>query len=118
MSDYEEEDILRMFSEIMSSNALEQEEDKKDTLDIKSLLIIQESIMDTLMSINSIIYRMHTKDKEDTIPEGLEELLGNLYGASEKFFLFMSQNDGIILSSEDENEEDKDLYEDEEDEEE
>jgi hypothetical protein len=97
MSKYEEDDINKMFSEIMSSNSIEglNESKNQEHLDIKNLLLVQESIMDTLMCINSIIYRLYT-DSEYVVPENTEKFVADLYESSEEFFIHMSKSDAIL----------------------
>lgn len=96
MSDFEEEDINKMFSEIMSSNSIEgQKNNDQNLIDIKNTLMIQESLMDTMMTINSMMYRIYT-DKDYDPPQDTEKYLAALYQASEDFFSYMSQNDDTI----------------------
>lgn len=97
MSKYEEDDINKMFSEIMSSNSIEDIKKNKDQehIDVKNLLLVQESLMDTLISINSIIYRLYT-DKDYVAPDNTEGYLAQLYQASEEFFIHMSKIDAIL----------------------
>jgi len=119
MSDFEEEDINKMFSEIMNSAAINGINNKQEEsiFDPKYLLVIQESLMDSLLSINSMIYRSHTEN-DYSAPEDTESFLSSLYQASEEFFTHMSKNDDIMSALEielhlsddyeDEDEEDED----------
>lgn len=118
MSEFEEEDINKMFSEIMNSAAINGINKKEESIfDPKYLLVIQESLMDCLLSINSMIYRSHT-DPDYLAPENTEDFLAALYQSSEDFFTHMSKNDDIMNAIEvelhlsddydDEEEEDKD----------
>jgi hypothetical protein len=97
MSKYEEDDINKMFSEIMSSNSIEGLNDSKDeeVIDIKNLLLVQESLMDTLICINSMIYRLYT-DKDFTVAEDTEKYMADLYQASEDLFIHTSKSDAIL----------------------
>jgi hypothetical protein len=101
MSEFEEEDINKMFSEIMNSAAINPKEkiDDESIFSPKYLLVIQESLMDCLLSINSMLYRSHT-DQHYSPPEETEQFLGALYQASEDFFVYMSKNDDIMNSLE------------------
>lgn len=101
MSEFEEEDINKMFSEIMNSAAINGVNGNKEEsiFDPKYLLVIQESLMDSLLSINSMIYRSHV-DADFTAPENTENFLSALYQASEDFFIHMSKNDDIISALE------------------
>ena len=97
MSKYEEDDINKMFSEIMSSNSIEglNQPEVQENLNIKDLLLVQESLMDTLMSINSIIYQLYTDD-EYVAPEGTHKYVSELYAASEQFFINISKSGAIL----------------------
>lgn len=101
MSDFEEEDINKMFSEIMNSAAINGMGNKQEEsiFDPKYLLVIQESLMDSLLSINSMIYRSHT-DSDYSAPEDTENFLAALYQSSEDFFTHMSKNDDIMTALE------------------
>jgi hypothetical protein len=97
MSKYEEDDINKMFSEIMSSNSIEGLNDSKDqeVIDIKNLLLVQESLMDALICINSMIYRLYT-EKDFTVSEDTEKYMADLYQASEDLFIHVSKSDAIL----------------------
>jgi hypothetical protein len=97
MSKYEEDDINKMFSEIMSSNSIEGLNDSKDqeVIDIKNLLLVQESLMDALICINSMIYRLYT-EKDYTVAEDTEKYMADLYQASEDLFIHVSKSDAIL----------------------
>jgi hypothetical protein len=117
MSDFEEEDIDKMFSEIMNSATIDGKNNLSDEsiVDPKHLLVIQESLMDSLLAINSMIYRCYA-DADFVPPQDTENFLASLYQASEDFFVHMSKNDDImealevelmLLGDEDEDEEDE-----------
>jgi hypothetical protein len=115
MSKYEEDDINKMFSEIMSSNSIEGLNDSKDqeVIDIKNLLLVQESLMDALICINSMIYRLYT-EKDFTVSEDTEKYMADLYQASEDLFIHTSKSDAILdemdldlLNEDDEDEEEE-----------
>lgn len=97
MSEFEEEDINKMFSEIMNSAAIDpkQKIDSESIFNPKHLLVVQESLMDSLLSINSILYRSYT-DENYFPPEETDKFIGSLYQASEDFFIHMSKNDDIM----------------------
>ena len=112
-SKYEEDDINKMFSEIMSSNSIEGLNDSKDeeVIDVKNLLLVQESLMDALICINSMIYRLYT-EKDFTVAEDTEKYMADLYQASEDLFIHTSKSDAILdemdldlLNEDDEDEE-------------
>ena len=115
MSKYEEDDINKMFSEIMSSNSIEGLNDSKDqeVIDIKNLLLVQVSLMDALICINSMIYRLYT-EKDFTVSEDTEKYMADLYQASEDLFIHTSKSDAILdemdldlLNEDDEDEEEE-----------
>lgn len=97
MSEYEEDDINKMFSEIMSSNSIEGLSDSKEeeVIDIKNLLLVQESLMDALICINSMIYRLYT-EKDFIVAENTEKYMSDLYQASEDLFIHVSKSDAIL----------------------
>jgi hypothetical protein len=98
----DKENIDRMFSEIMSSNSIEglNEKQEETIMDVKGLLIIQESLMDTMLMLNSLIYRTYLANAQDSSEE-LQTLLSYLYQSSEDFYSYFNHDpDGII---EDEN---------------
>jgi len=117
MSNHDDkENIDRMFSEIMSSNSIEglkEEQETETILDIKSLLVIQESLMDCIVLINTLIYKSYSTN-EIQKSEELENLIGSLYQASEDFTVHLNDYSDIINKihityvDEDEDEQDED----------
>lgn len=100
MSEFEEEDINKMFSEIMNSAAINGINKKEESIfDPKYLIVIQESLMDSLLCINTMLYRSHTEENFSAV-ENTETFLSSLYQASEDFFTHMSKNDDIISALE------------------
>jgi len=97
MEGYEEDDINKMFDEIMSSAAISETEEEESIFDTKNLLLIQESLMDSLLCINSLIYRTNF-GPEFTPTKQWEESLSSLYQSSEEFFTYMSKNDDIMFA--------------------
>lgn len=94
----DKENIDRMFSEIMSSNSIEglKEEQQEETiLDVKSLIVIQESLMDTLLLINSLIYKSYATNEIQKSKE-LEDLLSSLYQSSEDLYVHLNDAGDII----------------------
>lgn len=94
----DKENIDRVFSEIMSSNSIEglKEEKQEETiLDVKSLLVIQESLMDTLLLINSLIYKSYSTNQIQESIE-LENLLSSLYQSSEDLYVHLNDSSDII----------------------
>lgn len=97
MEGFEEDDINKMFNELMNSASIDNSEKEESIFDTKNLLLIQESLMDCLLAINSLVYRCNfgpdftpTKDWEDS--------LSDLYQSSENFFSYMSRNDDIMYA--------------------
>jgi len=97
MSEFQDDDINKMFSEIMSSNSIEGLSDSKEeeAIDIKNLLLVQESLMDALICINSMIYRLYT-DADFIVAEDTEKYMSDLYQASEDLFIHVSKSDAIL----------------------
>jgi len=103
----DKENIDRMFSEIMSSNSIEglnEKEQQETIMDVKGLLIIQESLMDTMMMLNSLIYRTHLSNTPDPSEE-LQTLLSYLYQSSEDFYSYFNHDPDAIIEDENENQE-------------
>lgn len=105
MQGFEEDDINKMFDELMSSASIEDTNKEEAIFDTKNLLLIQESLMDSLLSVNSLIYRCNFGPSFIPTKEW-EDLLSYLYQASENFFTHMSKNDDIMyaITEEDEHE--------------
>ena len=97
MSEFQDDDINKMFSEIMSSNSIEGLSDSKEeeAIDIKNLLLVQESLMDALICLNSMIYRLYT-DADFIVAEDPEKYMSDLYQASEGLFIHVSKSDAIL----------------------
>lgn len=114
MEGFEEDDIDKMFNELMNSASIDNSEKEESIFDTKNLLLIQESLMDCLLTINSLIYR-HNFGPEFTPTKDWEDSLSDLYQSSENFFSYMSKNDDILyaITQMDEDEEEEDEEEDE-----
>lgn len=111
MEGFEEDDIDKMFNELMNSASIDNSEKEESIFDTKNLLLIQESLMDCLLTINSLIYR-YNFGPEFTPTKDWEDSLSDLYQSSENFFSYMSKNDDILYAitqmDEDEDEEEED----------
>lgn len=113
MSNSEEENnnIEKIFNELMSSNSMHQltaEEDRHQT--IKQLLHVQESLAESLLNINSIVYYL-VKDTVYVVPESVSELIGPLFKISEDFISHILEISATIEEQEfieDNEEEDND----------
>jgi hypothetical protein len=108
MSNPEENDIDKIFNELMSSNSIEDIEQPKDRdYIIQEMLHVQESLAESLLSINSIIYYL-VKDVEYNIPDSISSLIDPLFKVSETFISHLLDLSGTIeaenFESEDENE--------------
>lgn len=99
MSDFEDKDINKMFNELMSSNKIDDIEVKEtnNILLAKGLLHIQESLTESILNINSIVYYLISDDNYK-IEKDLNEILNYLYKISEDFIETISeQNDTIVF---------------------
>ena len=97
MAEFEEDDINKMFDELMSSASIENANQEETIFDTKNLLLIQESLMDCLLAVNSLIYRCNFGPSFTPTKEW-EDLLSDLYQSSENFFTHMSKNDDIMYA--------------------
>lgn len=97
MSKSDDENINKIFNELMSSNNIEADMSKYDSYKatMKDMIHAQESLMETLININSIIYYL-VNDNSYKIDSGLNELIGMLYKISEDFIGYINDvNDTI-----------------------
>ena len=88
MAEEEDSNIDKIFNEMMSNNSIEDVNDLNKFSTIKELILMQESLMESLLNVNSLIYSMYT-DSEYIISEEVTELLGPLYKISEDFIAEM-----------------------------
>jgi spore coat polysaccharide biosynthesis protein SpsF (cytidylyltransferase family) len=105
----EEENIDKIFNELIESNSVKEHEFDKENV-IKELLQVQESLGESLLSVNSIIYYIFS-DASYTIPDSVNELLGPLFKISEDFLSHLMEINGTIeveMFLEDELEEEED----------
>ncbi len=84
MSEENNEAIEKIFNELMSSNSIKDvvKEDKNSV--IKELIHMQESLLESVLNINALVYALHT-DETFEVGANLFELLGPLYKISEDF---------------------------------
>lgn len=90
----EEENIDKIFNELIESNSVKEPEFDKETL-LKELLQVQESLGESLLSVNSIIYYLLV-DAAYTIPDSVNELIGPLFKISEDFLSHLLEINGTI----------------------
>lgn len=84
MSEDNNKEIERIFNELMNSNSLEDVvQHNKKTL-IQELLHMQESLLESVLNINSLIHATHIEEEFEIQPSILE-ILGPLYKMSEDF---------------------------------
>jgi hypothetical protein len=88
MAKEEDSNIDKIFNEMMSNNSIEDVNDLNKFDTVKDLIHMQESLMESLLNVNSLIYSMYT-DSEYVISEEVTELLGPLYKISEDFIAEM-----------------------------
>lgn len=86
MSDPNNEDINKIFNEIISQNGSNKDSflSEFSNKQIKQLLHVQESLAESLLNLNSIIYYMLT-DESYTVPSSTAEFINPLYKISEDF---------------------------------
>jgi|LakMenEpi03Aug12_release.lakeMendotaPanAssembly.Ray.scaffolds.fasta_scaffold1407920_1 hypothetical protein len=102
MSNKDDENINKIFNELMSSNNIEDE--LSPVIDFKSkikdFIHIQESLMESLININSVIYYT-VNDPEYKVDQELNELMNSLYKISEDFIGYIGEVSGTIEFVED-----------------
>jgi len=94
MSD-EDKNFEKMFSEIISSDQLKdisETFDEKINLDIKEILLIQQSLLDSISHINDILLSLNNDKNHDIFNQNNEcyDILCSMYKISEDF------NDSMI----------------------
>ena len=107
MAEEEDSNIDKIFNEMMSNNSIEDVNDLNKFSTIKELILMQESLMESVLNVNSLIYSMYT-DSEYIISEEVTELVGPLYKISEDFIAEMIELNVVFELSqhlEDENDE-------------
>lgn len=84
MSEENNEEIEKIFNELMNSNSIKDlvKEDKNSV--IKELIHMQESLLESVLNINSLVHALHTDETFEVAPS-IFELLGPLYKISEDF---------------------------------
>jgi hypothetical protein len=88
MAEEEDSNIDKIFNEMMSNNSIEDINALNRFNTVKELIHMQESLMESLLNVNSLIYSMYT-DSEYVISEEISELLNPLYKISEDFIAEM-----------------------------
>lgn len=92
----EESNIEKIFNELMSSNSIKDVSTEEDRYQIvKEMLHVQESLAESLLNINSIIYYL-IKDSTYVIPDSISELIGPLFKISEDFISHLLELNGTI----------------------
>jgi hypothetical protein len=84
MSKDEDSNIDKIFNEMMSNNSIEDVNVINKFNTVKELIHMQESLLESVLNVNSLIYCMHT-DPDYIITEEVSELLGPLFKISEDF---------------------------------
>ena len=80
----------------MSSNSIKDVSTEEDRYQIvKEMLHVQESLAESLLNINSIIYYL-IKDSTYVIPDSISELIGPLFKISEDFISHLLELNGTI----------------------
>jgi hypothetical protein len=88
MAEEKDSNIDKIFNEMMSNNSIEDINALNKFNTVKELIHMQESLMESLLNVNSLIYSMYT-DSEYVISEEISELLNPLYKISEDFIAEM-----------------------------
>lgn len=82
------DNIDKIFNELMSNSSIE-DTSVRDKFNLtKELIHMQESLLESLLNVNSLIYYTHTEPDYE-IPENVSELLGPLFKISEDFISTM-----------------------------
>jgi len=86
----DEENFEKIFSEIINSNDLKdisESFDKKNDLDIKELLLIQQSLLDAVSHINDVLISLNKNEDHKILESENEayEVMCSLYKISEDF---------------------------------
>lgn len=96
MDNPEESNIEKIFNEMMSSSSMSDIDIELDKHQIiKEMLHVQESLAESLLSMNSIIYYL-VKDSTYAVPESVSELIGPLFKISEDFISHLLEINGTI----------------------
>jgi hypothetical protein len=96
VSNPEDNNIEKIFNEMMSSNSIEDIDPHYDRHQhIRELLHMQESLAESLLNVNSIIYYL-VKDSDYKVPDSVSETIGALYKISEDFISHLLELNGII----------------------
>ena len=95
-SSEEENNIEKIFNEMMSSNAIEDINVHYDRDEhVRELLHLQESLAESLLNVNSIIYYL-IKDSDYKVVDSISELMGAMFKISEDFISHLLElNDTI-----------------------
>lgn len=110
MSDSNNEDINKIFNEIISQNGSVKDSflSEFSNKQIKQLLHVQESLAESLLNLNSIIYYMLT-DESYVVPSSIAELINPLYKISEDFIShLMELSDTMDAENEEQDSTDED----------
>lgn len=108
MSENEENNIDKIFNEMMSSNSMEEITVEEDVHQIvKEMLHVQESLAESVLNVNSIIYYL-IRDSSYRIPESVSDLVGALFKISEDFLSHILEINGTIEAEDYVEEEDGD----------
>lgn len=85
MSDSEKNNIDKIFNEMMSQNSIDpHSQEYNPDFVIKELIQVQESLAESIINVNAIIYSIFT-DSSYILPSSLSELIGPLFKISEDF---------------------------------
>lgn len=96
----DENNIDKIFDELMSSNSMDNiNVDQSREILVKELLHTQESLMESLLNLNSIIYYLIT-DKTYEMPESINQLIHPLFKFSEDFISHIMELNGTMESEE------------------
>ena len=84
MSDENNEEIEKIFNELMNSNSIKDTVKEDRGSIIRELIHMQESLLESVLNINSLVHAMHV-DETFQIQPNVFEILGPLYKISEDF---------------------------------
>ena len=85
MSDSDKNNIDKIFNEMMSQNSVNpQTQQYNSDFVIKELIQVQESLAESIINVNALIYCIFT-DSSYILPPSLSDLIGPLFKISEDF---------------------------------
>lgn len=101
-SSEEENNIDKIFNEMMSSNSIEDIDVKHDrNQQVQEMLHVQESLAESILNVNSIIYYL-LRDADYQVIDSIQDLIGALFKISEDFISHLLELNDTIEDQEEE----------------